>query len=57
MKITVELGGGLESVFENNKKFDVEIESEKATAKELIQVMAKNFLKGNPDYFIEKTSL
>lgn len=51
MIIKVELGGGLEGVFENKREFDVELKKETATVKDLVEEMKANFLKGNPDFF------
>lgn len=51
MIIKVELGGGLEGVFENKREFDVELKKETATVKDLVEEMKTNFLKGNPDFF------
>lgn len=51
MIIKVELGGGLEGVFENKREFDVELKKETTTVKDLVEEMKANFLKGNPDFF------
>lgn len=57
MKIIVELAGGLELVFENRKNFEVELPGDKATVKDLVEVMRKDYLKGNPDFFYDKGSV
>lgn len=54
MKILVELGGGLEGVFDNNREFEVELPGETATVKDLVEVMRTKHLKGNPDFFVDK---
>lgn len=57
MKIVVELGGGLETVFDNKRNFDVEIEGDKATVKDLIDTMKTKYLTGNSDYFVTQAGL
>jgi len=54
MKITVEFGGGLETVFANQRVLDVEIAAEKATVKDLVEVLKEKHLTGNPDFFYDK---
>jgi ubiquitin related modifier 1 len=54
MKILVELGGGLESVFENKRDFEVELVVEKATVKDLVEELRAKYLKGNPEFFYDK---
>lgn len=51
MIIKVELGGGLEGVFENKREFEVEIAGDKAIIKDLVEIMRSKLLKGNPDFF------
>jgi ubiquitin related modifier 1 len=57
MKIRVELGGGLEIVFENKRDFEVEMPGDKATVKDLVDFLAKNNLRGNADHFLDKGHL
>lgn len=57
MIIKVELGGGLEGVFENKREFEVELPGEKATVKDLVEVMKCKLLKGNPDFFYSNGGL
>lgn len=54
MKILVELGGGLEGVFENKREFEVELLGDKATVKDLVEEMRLKHLKGNPEFFYDK---
>lgn len=57
MIIKVELGGGLEGVFENKREFEVELPGEKATVKDLVEEMKSKLLKGNPDFFYSNGGL
>ena len=57
MKILVELGGGLEGVFENKRDFDVELPGDRATVKDLVELLRAKFLKGNPDFFYLNSGL
>lgn len=57
MKIVIELGGGLESVFDNKRNFEVEIQGERAAVKDLIEVMKTKHLTGNADYFVTPAGL
>lgn len=51
MIIKVELGGGLEAVFENKRDFEVELPGDKATVKDLVELLNGKYLKGNRDFF------
>lgn len=57
MKILVELGGGLEIVFENKREFEVEISKDTATVKDLVEEMRVKHLRGNPEFFYDKGSV
>lgn len=46
--------GGLEGVFDNLKEFEVELEKDTATVRDVIEAMKQKHLKGNPDFFYEK---
>lgn len=54
MKVIVEFGGGLETVFENKRIIEVELPGEKATVSQLIECLKDKYVKGKMDYFYEK---
>lgn len=57
MKVIIELGGGLETVFDNKRNFDVELPGDKATVSDLIEYMKQKHLTGNTDYFVTQNGL
>jgi ubiquitin related modifier 1 len=54
MKITVEFGGGLETVFSNQRTLEVELLGDKATVRDLVEALKDKHLTGNPDFFYDK---
>lgn len=52
MKISVELSGGLELLFDKKTNFDLDI-PEKSKVKDLIQILKKDHLKEKPDLFVQ----
>ncbi len=57
MKVLIELGGGLETVFDNKRNFEVELQGDQSTVKELIDIMKAKHLTGNSDYFVAQNGL
>ena len=55
MKIKIEFSGGLELLFENQKKFDIDIDAKDTafTVTMLIDHMRKNCLKEKEDMFVQ----
>ncbi len=52
MKIKVEFSGGLELLFDNQKKLDIVVEDSEFTVYNLIEYMRKNCLKEKEEMFV-----
>jgi ubiquitin related modifier 1 len=58
MKISVELSGGLELLFDKKTNLEIELpDNEKTTTKDLIQHLKQNYLKEKPDLFMQGKSV
>lgn len=58
MKISVELSGGLELLFDKKTNLEIELpDNEKTTMKDLIQHLKQNYLKEKPDLFMQGESV
>jgi ubiquitin related modifier 1 len=58
MKISVELSGGLELLFDKKTNLEIELpDNEKTTTKDLIQHLKQNYLKEKPDLFMQGESV
>lgn len=54
LSITVEFGGGAETLFDNKKKINIELpmnDSNPWTIKKLISYLRQNYLNGSPELF------
>ena len=56
MKIKVELGGGLELLFDKVKNFDIEIEKNEGTIKDIIMIMLSK-IKGDSNLFASQDGI
>ncbi|EAR84671.1 transmembrane protein, putative (macronuclear) [Tetrahymena thermophila SB210] len=53
MKVTIELSGGLDLCFDGHKTFEVVLENqENIKMGDLITVIAKNYVKKKPEFFV-----
>ena len=56
MKIKVELGGGLEILFDKIKEFEIELKEDKNTIKDVILIMLEK-IKGDSSLFATKEGI
>ena len=57
MKIKIEFSGGLELLFDNQKKLDIVVEDSEFTVYNLIEYMRKNCLKEKEEMFVQGESV
>jgi ubiquitin related modifier 1 len=57
MKVKVEFSGGLELLFNNAKKIDIEVVEEAFTVGNLIEHLRKNHLKEKEEMFVQGGSV
>ncbi|KAK2581153.1 hypothetical protein KPH14_007962 [Odynerus spinipes] len=53
LPITIEFRGGAESLFDNKKKYEVNLPSDKWTLKRLLYWIRDNLLKERPELFMQ----
>ena len=57
MKVKVEMGGGLEDLFAQQKRFVIDVQEPEFTVSNLIGHMAKNHMEEHEDMFAEGQSV
>ncbi len=57
MKVKIEFSGGLELLFNNAKKIDIEVVEEAFTVGNLIEHLRKNHLKEKEEMFVQGGSV
>jgi ubiquitin related modifier 1 len=54
IQVKIELSGGLELLFSSKKAFDVSLDVENPTIRDLIIHLEKNYLKQRPELFVSE---